>query len=105
MESRFQQDHNLTETKLEVEFRQILYIIKNSILYVTSSYNLSFYRAWLEKLNSPCTDKYLRNLYLERLAFQIQRNCLAYPFNKNPPIGSLEFIDECEESDVTLQTI
>lgn len=85
-------EQNLNDTRLEVEFRQILCIIKNSILHVNSSRNLSFYRAWLEKLNSLCVDKYLRNSYLIRLARQVQGNSLAYPFNRNPPSGPLEWI-------------
>lgn len=97
-------DPHLDETRLEVEFRQILCIIKNSILYVNSSYNLSFYRAWLEKLNSPCTNKYLRNTYLIRLARQIQGNYLAFPFNRNPPEGPLSAVENydqyCNETDV-----
>lgn len=93
---------NSDETRLEVEFRQILCIIKNSILYVNSGYNLSFYRTWLEKLNSPCADKYLRNTYLIRLARQIQGNYLSYPFNRNPPAGALKILDDgyCNESEV-----
>lgn len=103
MEAQFQSnDQNLDETKLEVEFRQILCIIKNSIIYVNSGYNLSFYRAWLEKLNEPCADKYLRNTYLIRLARQIQGNYLAPPFDRNPPEGHLHVIDDryFDESDV-----
>lgn len=95
-------EHTLNDNRLELEFRQILCIIKNSILYVNSSYNLSFYRAWLEKLNSPCADKYLRNIYLIRLARQIQGNYLSHPFTQNPPVGSLERIDDitCEDLNV-----
>lgn len=103
MEPYFQLDEsNSNDSRLEVEFRQILCIIKNLIIYVNSSYNLSFYRAWLEKLNSPCADKYLRNNYLIRLARQIQGNYLSDPFDKNPPLGPLRRVDDisCESSDV-----
>lgn len=103
MDSQFySNDQNLDEARLEVEFRQILCIIKNSILYVNSSYNLAFYRAWLEKLNSPCAEKYLRNTYLIRLARQIQGNYLTHPFNQNPPQGSLNLVDDryWDEKDV-----
>lgn len=105
MDSRFQaDDQNLIDAKLEVEFRQILCIIKNSIIYVNSTYNLSFYRAWLEKLNSLNVEKILRNNYLIRLARQIRGNYLSYPFNQYPPSGTLEKIEDnySEVSDIIL---
>lgn len=84
------------ETRLEAEFRQILCIIKSSILDVNSTYNLSYYRAWLEKLNSPCEDKNLRNVYLIRLARQIQGNFLSQPFDIEPPPGPLLQLDHTD---------
>ncbi|XP_074039750.1 uncharacterized protein [Leptinotarsa decemlineata] len=81
--------HDSENTSLDLEFRQILCIIKHYIPYVDSNANLSLYRSWLEKLSSSHSNKSERNKYLLELARQIKSNNISPPFHQRPPTGPL----------------
>ncbi|KAG5890579.1 hypothetical protein JTB14_012707 [Gonioctena quinquepunctata] len=83
-------------TSLDLEFRQILCIIKHYIPYVNSNTRLSLYRAWLEKLSSTHTNKPERNKYLIELARQIKSDDLFPPFHERPPLGPLPCLPEID---------
>lgn len=102
---QFLNSNGMDDHRLDLEFRQILCIIKDYIPYVNCNYKLSCYRSWLEKLSNICHDKPLRNSYLLELARQIKGNFLLPPFNQQPPIGTLQPIKDCNysnESDVLI---
>lgn len=99
----FLDPENTDDERLDLEFRQILCLIKDCIPYVNCNYKLSSYRSWLEKLSNICYDKSLRNIYLLELARQIKGNFLLPPFNQQPPVGTLQPIKDYNyscESDV-----
>ncbi|KAL3273222.1 hypothetical protein HHI36_014676 [Cryptolaemus montrouzieri] len=76
--------------KLDVEYRQILRIIKPYIQTINNNTYLAQYRVWLEKLSEASDkEKFVRNQYLMELATQIQCKHLASPFTQTPPTGIL----------------
>lgn len=76
--------------KLDVEYRQILRIIKPYIQTINNNTYLAQYRIWLEKLSeAKDNEKFVRNQYLMELARQIQCKHLASPFTQTPPRGPL----------------
>lgn len=77
------------DPRLDLEFRQILCVIKQFILQINSTRHLSLCRSWLEKLNLETCNKNNRNTYLIELAKQIQANALAPPFDQEPCSGPL----------------
>ncbi|XP_044759275.1 centrosomal protein of 112 kDa-like [Coccinella septempunctata] len=79
-----------TNDKLDVEYRQILRIIKPYIQTINNNTYLAQYRIWLEKLSEAKeNEKFVRNQYLMELARQIQCKHLATPFTQTPPRGPL----------------
>uniref|UniRef100_A0A6P7GU61 Uncharacterized protein LOC114342326 n=1 Tax=Diabrotica virgifera virgifera TaxID=50390 RepID=A0A6P7GU61_DIAVI len=94
--SKPKRSKNPEENKLDLEFRQILCVIKQFIPYVNSNSHLSAYRSWLEKLSSVQTEKANRNRYLIELAKQIKDNVLVYPFHEKPSGVDLEQFTEAE---------
>ncbi|CAH1154398.1 unnamed protein product [Phaedon cochleariae] len=97
MHNQFQQQKYPGDShQLDLEFRQILSVIKQFIPYVDSNSHLSLYRSWLEKLSSTNSDKTERNRYLLELARQIKENSVFPPFDQRPPIGHLKTFPEVD---------
>ncbi|VEN35729.1 unnamed protein product, partial [Callosobruchus maculatus] len=78
------------EAKLDLEFRQILCIIKSYIPFVNSNQQLLLYKSWLEKLSAPTTEQPERNRYLLELARQIKDGDISPPFDQEPPPGPFQ---------------
>nr|CAI5840020.1 unnamed protein product [Callosobruchus analis] len=85
-----QTQHRTEEAKLDLEFRQILCIIKSYIPFVNSNQQLLLYKSWLEKLSAPTTEQPERNRYLLELARQIKDGDVSPPFDREPPPGPFQ---------------
>lgn len=85
------ENDNTESDKLDVEYRQILRIIKPFVATINNNTYLSQYKVWLEKLSTTeKLNKVVRNQYLMELARQIQSLELSPPFTSNPPLGMLQ---------------
>ncbi|XP_050308847.1 centrosomal protein of 112 kDa-like [Anthonomus grandis grandis] len=77
-------------TNLDIEFKELLCIIRQYIPRINSNAYLMQCRVWLEKLSTTTANKECRNVYLAELSRQIQANKLLPPFNEAPPTGDLK---------------
>ncbi|KAK9887768.1 hypothetical protein WA026_000083 [Henosepilachna vigintioctopunctata] len=79
-----------SQDDLDVDYNQILLIIKSLIRNVTNNDHMAQFRIWLEKLdNTSNEEKGIRNQYLMELARQIRCKHLESPFTEAPPVGAL----------------
>ncbi|CAH2002558.1 unnamed protein product [Acanthoscelides obtectus] len=85
-----QLQHRTEGAKLDLEFRQILCIIKSYIPTVNSNEQLLLFKSWLEKLSAPTTEEAERNRYLLELARQIKDGDISPPFDREPPPGAFQ---------------
>ncbi|KAL1489170.1 hypothetical protein ABEB36_014108 [Hypothenemus hampei] len=77
----------MAQDNLDIEFKQLLCIIRQHIPFINSNHYLGQCRIWLEKLSTMDVNKITRNSYLAELCKQIQTNILNVPFTEQPPEG------------------
>ncbi|XP_017779184.1 PREDICTED: kinesin-related protein 4-like isoform X2 [Nicrophorus vespilloides] len=97
---------NKPSEHLDLEYLQILRLIKPYITCITNNRYIELVKMWLEKLSDESvTDKAVRNYYLVQLGHQIEDGVLAGPFLAAPPIGDLgPFVDPPTTSSTKLRS-